>query len=401
MAQPAPNLIRAANDRAALQALVDRGPLTRPEIGALLGLSKPTASQLLSRLQEAGFVVPEGIREGGPGRAAELYRINPHIAHVACFDVTPERIEALVADVTGTVRGRVRLELSDQADRPGSVIDRLRAALTEACTRAGVSHADLHHAVIGVQGALNPATGRLGYAAHLPDWRIPDLLRTLSDGLGVPTSVENDVNLVALAEMAQGVARSHRNFVLLWASDGLGMALVLEGSLYRGATGGAGEVGYMPVPGAPIPHPSERPATYGYHALTGGATVLKVLRSYGFRGATPAAAMQAAARAWAAPAPATAERAASAFRDVANRLATGLAAVVAVIDPDLVVLAGDVLLAGGHPLRELVEQELHTMTIPKPPLRLSTLEGNPVLSGALERAVTETRDRLFSAAVPL
>src|SRR5688572_17065710 len=101
MGQAAPNLIRAVNDRAALQALADRGPLTRPEIGALLGLSKPTASQLLSRLQEAGLVIPEGIREGGPGRAAEVYRINPDIAHVACFDATPGMIDAVIADVTG------------------------------------------------------------------------------------------------------------------------------------------------------------------------------------------------------------------------------------------------------------------------------------------------------------
>lgn len=397
MAAPPPNLIRAANDRAALQALVDRGPLTRPEIGALLGLSKPTASQLLSRLQDGGLVIPEGIREGSPGRAAELYRINPHIAHVACFDVTPERIETLIADVTGTVTATFSLPVTGRPQSPDGVIDRLRAALAGVRAQAGMAGSDIHQAVIGVQGALNPATGRLGYAAHLPGWRMPDLLTALRDGLGVPTTVENDVNLVALAELKHGSARDHRNFVLLWAADGLGMAVVVEGALYRGATGGAGEIGYMPVPGAAVPHPSGRPANYGYHALSGGPTVLKVLRSYGFRGATPAAAMQSAARAWGAPAEATAQRAQAAFVDIADRIATGLAAIVAVLDPEIVVLSGDVLLTGGQPLRELIERRLHTMTIPKPPLRLSTLTGNPVLSGALDRALTDVRDRLFTA----
>ncbi|MEV4090395.1 helix-turn-helix domain-containing protein, partial [Nonomuraea fuscirosea] len=89
-----PSLLRAINDRAALRALIERGPLTRPEIGALTGLSKPTASQLLLRLQRAGLVVLDGVREGLPGRTAEVYRINPAAAYVGALDVTPGRIEA-------------------------------------------------------------------------------------------------------------------------------------------------------------------------------------------------------------------------------------------------------------------------------------------------------------------
>ncbi|MER7368643.1 MarR family transcriptional regulator, partial [Nonomuraea wenchangensis] len=100
-----PSLLRAINDRAALRALLDRGPLTRPEIGALTGLSKPTASQLLARLQEAGLVVLDGVREGLPGRTAEVYRINPAAAYAGALDVTPDRIEARIADLTGAVVG--------------------------------------------------------------------------------------------------------------------------------------------------------------------------------------------------------------------------------------------------------------------------------------------------------
>ncbi|MGH3648439.1 MAG: sugar kinase, partial [Micromonosporaceae bacterium] len=74
---------------------------------------------------------------------------------------------------------------------------------------------------------------------------------------------------------------------------------------------------------------------------------------------------------------------------------TGLAGAVAVVDPELVVLAGDVSRAGGEPLRALVERELHAMTIPKPPVRLSALAGNPVLAGALQVALATARDQLF------
>ncbi|GIH93256.1 ROK family protein [Planobispora siamensis] len=395
MAQPTPgtpSLLRAINDRAALQALLERGPLTRPEIGALTGLSKPTASQLLARLQAAGLVVLDGIREGMPGRTAEVYRLNPDAAHVAAVDVTPSRIEARVADITGTVIGEHRLPTPGRSGK--DIVGRLRAALQG----AGAPD-DVRRVVIGIQGALDPVTGRLGYGGHIPGWHIPDLVPTLREGLGVEVAVENDVNLVALCEQNRGVARGRRDFVLLWADEGLGSALVLGGRLHRGATGGAGEVGYMPALGAPTAREVGRNADHGFQALTGGPAVLKILRSYGVRGAGFTAAVRNAVRASEGEGR-RADDARAGLRDIAARLAVGLAAITAVVDPEVVVLTGSTFMAGGETLRELVEHELHALTVPRPPLLLSTVEGNPVLTGALDLALTTTRDEVFSSTVP-
>ncbi|GAA1004223.1 ROK family transcriptional regulator [Acrocarpospora pleiomorpha] len=387
-----PSLLRAINDRAALEALLDRGPLTRPELGALTGLSKPTASQLLARLQEAGLVVLDGIREGLPGRTAELYRINAGAAYVAALDVTPARIEVAMADLTGAVVAEHRLPTPGRT--AGDVVERVRAAL------AGAGHGlpAPSRVVIGIQGAIDPATGRLGYAAHIPGWHIPDLLGTLRDGLGVPVDVENDVNLVAMAEQAHGIARGHRDFVLLWADEGIGAALVLGGRLHRGATGGAGEVGYMPAVGAPTAREVGKRADHGFQALSGGPAVLRVLRGRGLRGATPAAAVRKAVRAAHGDGD-LAAAARAALREVAAGLAMGLAAVTAVLDPEIVVLSGGMLLAGGEALRDLVEHELHALCIPRPPLRLSSVEGNPVLAGALDLALHTVRDEVFSSTI--
>ncbi|GAA0404334.1 hypothetical protein Acor_24190 [Acrocarpospora corrugata] len=388
-----PSLLRAINDKAALQVLLDRGPLTRPELGALTGLSKPTASQLLSRLQEAGLVVLDGIREGLPGRTAELYRINAGAAHVAALDVTPARIDVAVADLTGTVIAEHRLRTPGRAaGDPKGVVAKVRAALAG----AGPDLPPPHRVVIGIQGALDPGTGRLGYAAHIPGWHIPDLLGALRDGIGVPVDVENDVNLVALAERAHGTARGHRDFVLLWADAGIGSALVLGGRLHRGATGGAGEVGYMPAVGAPTVREVGEDADHGFQALSGGPAVLRVLHGHGLRGTTPAAAVRQAVRT-AAGATRLAPAADAALREVAARLAMGLAAVTAVVDPELVVLSGGMLMAGGETLRALIERELHALCLPRPPLRLSTVVGNPVLAGGLHLALEAVRDEVFSS----
>ncbi|WP_043625481.1 ROK family transcriptional regulator [Nonomuraea candida] len=450
-----PSLLRAINDRAALRVLLERGPLTRPQIGALTGLSKPTASQLLVRLQQAGLVVLDGVREGLPGRTAEVYRINPAAAYVAAIDVTPARIEVKVADLTGTVVGEHALATPR---RPrGGLVDRLAAALRGAEPPAG-----LRRVVIGVQAAIDPATGRLGYAAadDVPGWQIPDLVPALSDGLGVPVDVENNVNLVAVAERAHGAARGCEDFVLLWADQGIGSAIVLGGRMHRGATGGAGEVGYMPTPGAPTArdmgwdmgwdvgrdighdigrdtargpgrdaagdtargsgrdtdHGSGRDSDrgsgrdsdldsgryaggHGYQALTGGQAVLGVLRSYGVRGADFRRAVANAVRA-AAGDGRKADDARAGLREVAARLAVGLAAITSVVDPALIVLTGGVALAGGETLRALVERELHELTIPRPPVRLSSVGGNPVLAGGLDLALTTVREEVFGSTVP-
>ncbi|GLX01656.1 ROK family transcriptional regulator [Microtetraspora sp. NBRC 16547] len=423
MSQPipgTPSLLRAINDRAALMVLLERGPLTRPELGALTGLSKPTASQLLSRLQEAGLVVLDGIREGLPGRTAELYRINASAAYVAALDVTPARIAVAVADITGTVVSEFRLPTPGRTG--GDIVERVRAALDGACAAVktdaspdatgdatadaaeagakpgtGIDITALRRVVIGIGGAVDPSTGRLGYAAHIPGWHISDVVGTLRDGVGVPVDVENDVNLVAQAEQARGAARGHQDYVLLWADEGIGSALVLGGRLHRGATGGAGEVGYMPAIGAPTARDVGRRADHGFQALAGGPAVLRIMRAHGLRGATPAAAVQNAVRAVESGGR-LAAAAGEALHELASRLAVGLGAITAVVDPEIVVLSGGVLIAGGDTLRELVERELHTLTIPRPPLRLSTVEGNPVLTGALDLALDTARDEVFGSA---
>ncbi len=389
--------MRTINDRAALRALLERGSLTRPELGALIGLSKPTASQLLARLQSAGLVVLDGLREGGPGRTAEVYRLNPNAAFAAGLDVTPARIAAAVSDLTGTIVGEERLATPGRAG--GDVVKRVCACVAGACRAAGLTPDRLRRIVIGAPGAPNPATGRLEYAPHLPGWHAPNLLTRLSEALDAPVDVENDANLAAVAEQARGVAAGSRSFVLLWVSDGVGLAIIIAGQLHRGATGSAGEIGYMPVAGTPLLRDGRRPNTGGLQSLAGGQAVAKVLRDQGFRGSDVVKTMAAAAQAARDGQPRErAARASAAIDEMARRLATGLAAVTSVLDPELVVLTGAVALAGGESLRAGIERELHAVTIPRPPIRLSTVAGNPVLTGALELAVSAVRDEVFNTA---
>ncbi|MCC9152185.1 ROK family transcriptional regulator [Streptomyces parvulus] len=389
-----PRVLRAMNDRAALDLLLEHGPLSRTRIGKLTGLSKPTASQLLARLEAAGLVLAGGTTEGSPGPGAQLYEVNPAAAYAAGLDVTPDRVLAAVADVTGRTVGRY--ELPTPGRRPAApVVQQVTDALDGAVKAAGLARADVHRLVIGTPGAFDPGTGRLRYASHLPGWHSPTLLDELAAALPMPVEYENDVNLAAVAEQRLGAARGHEDFVLLWNQEGLGAALVLGGRLHRGWTGGAGEVGFLPVPGAPLVRKVSRAGSGGFQELAGSQALPALARELGLTDLPPGPYHEAAAALVARAARTDDAPHRRLLQTYATRLATGLASLVSVLDPELVVLSGTALAAGGETLRDLVRDELEELAASRPRLVVGDVTDHPVLRGALESALATTRDEVF------
>ncbi|MFD5251613.1 ROK family transcriptional regulator [Streptomyces bobili] len=389
-----PRVLRAMNDRAALDLLLAHGPLSRTRIGKLTGLSKPTASQLLARLEAAGLVLATGTTEGRPGPNAQLYEVNPAAGHAAGLDVTPERVLAAVADITGRTVGTYEVPAPGRKSA-GDVVRQVTGALDGAVKAAGLARDDVRRLVVATPGAFDPTTGRLRYASHLPGWHSPTLLDDLAAALPMPVEYENDVNLVAVAEQRLGAARGHEDFVLLWNEGGLGAALVLGGRLHRGWTGGAGEVGFLPVPGAPLVRQVTRANSGGYQELAGSQAVPKLARELGVTG-IPSGPYAESAAALVARAAAEED---GPLRELlgtyATRLATGLASLVSVLDPELVVLSGTSLTAGGEVLRALVQAELEELAASRPKLVVGEVTERPVLRGALESALAATRDEVF------
>lgn len=383
------------NDRAALDLLLEHGPLSRTRIGKLTGLSKPTASQLLARLEAAGLVVVTGTTEGRPGPSAQLYAINGSVAHAAGLDVTPERIRAAVADIAGATVGE--FELPTPGRRADSVVRQVTDALDGAVKAAGLTRGDVHRLVIGTPGAFDPSTGCLRYASHLPGWHSRTLLDELAAALPMPVEYENDVNLAAVAEQRLGAAHGHENFVLLWNEEGLGAAVVIGGRLHRGFTGGAGEVGFLPVPGTPLVRQVTKANSGGFQELAGAQALPRLARELGLApehiGGGPHAEVASALVARAA------ERDSGPYGQLldayATGLATGLASMVAVLDPELVVLSGAAIVAGGEPLRARVQAELTELAASRPRLVVGSVRRHPVLRGALESALATTRDEVF------
>ncbi|WP_329091840.1 MULTISPECIES: ROK family transcriptional regulator [unclassified Streptosporangium] len=385
-----PRLLRQLNDRAALELLLSSGPLTRAELGEYTGLSKVTAGQLLSRLEERDLVTVVGEQAGGRGPNAALYGVVPSCAYVVGLDVLPDRISAGVADITGALVAEVSADPSGHDDP----VRLVRSAVSQACESAGIGVDRLRAFVIGTRGVVDPGTGDVRFSFDLPSWH-NGVLAELRRDLGVPVTIENDVNLAALAERAYGAALGVDDFVLVWAGVGQGLGVMLGGRLHRGFTGGAGEIGWLPVPGEPLPTDVSEPQSGSFQRLVGGDAVTGLANAHGIGSASGADAGSVGDLVRTA----VAEGAEAFLDELAGRLAVGVAAVAVVLDPGLIVLSGDVGRAGGDALAARVQDAVARFCPSQPRVVVSRVKGNPILRGALVSALNQAREQVFSDTV--
>ncbi|MDT0572417.1 ROK family transcriptional regulator [Streptomyces sp. DSM 3412] len=395
-----PSTARAINDRLALRLLQQEGPLTAGQLKQLTGLSRPTVADLVERLTVAGLI--EVVGESGEQRRGPNARVHGIVAdraHLAALDVRTEGVSVVVADLIGTELARASVPIADDAGT-GPAVEQAVALVERAAKEAGADR--LHTVAVGAPGLIDPATGELRDSSGLPAWH-RRLVAALGERLPARVLVENETNLAALAEQRDGAARDRDTFVLLWLGLGTGAAVVLDGHLRRGASGGTGEIGFLPVPGTATV-PSAVDCEGGFHSLGGAAAVVALAAAHGLTAEAATHEPYAATLVRAAATALTAGGAANsstptphtAFLDaLADRLAIGVASVVAVLDPGCVVLGGEVGQAGGEELAVRVGRRLAAMSPLPTEVRAGGLGGAAVLRGALLMARETAQDDLF------
>jgi predicted NBD/HSP70 family sugar kinase len=287
-----PSTARAINDRLALRLLQQEGPLTAGQLKQLTGLSRPTVADLVERLTVSGLITvvgESGEQRRGPN--ARLYGIVADRAHLAALDVRTEGVFVLVSDLVGRVLAEASVPIGGDTGT-GPAVELAVAAVERAAKEAGTLETPwredgrsgaggrLHTVGIGAPGLVDPATGDLRDSSGLPAWH-RSLAAALQERLPeARVTVENETNLAALAEQREGAARDRDTFVFLWLGHGVGAAVVLDGTLRRGASGGTGEIGFLPVPGTTT-LPSATDCDGGFHSLAGASAIGTLARECG------------------------------------------------------------------------------------------------------------------------
>ncbi|MFJ8443926.1 ROK family transcriptional regulator [Kitasatospora griseola] len=426
-----PSTARAINDRLALDLLLERGPLTASDLRTLTGLSRPTVADLIERLQRSGLVAQAGesaaLRRGPNAR---LYGLVADRAHLAGIDIRATGVSLVVADLTGRTLGTATIAapgsksggpgrpLTGEAGsgvaavatgQPVRAIGAVGAGVTGStggeagegdllvertvdvllATAAEAGARELHTVAVGAPGLVDPVSGALNNSGKLPEWH-SKLLAALRARPGTEVILENEVNLAGIAEHRMGAAQGRKDFALIWLSHGVGASVVLDGRLRRGASGGTGEIGFLPVPGT-IGLPDATRCDGGFHSLVSSAAICELGARHGLHAESDGSAPGAEAVVGLAV-----QSGADAFlEELAGRIAIGASAICVVLDPGCVVLGGEVGQAGGPELAARVERHLARLSPLATEVRAGTAGGGAVLAGAVLTAGDSARRELF------
>ena len=372
-----PGLLKRINEREVLETIRAGAPISRAEISRRAGISKPTVSLALQSLLDSRLVREAERGPDGPGYGAVYFEPVAEAAFVVGLDLGARFVRGAVCDLAGTIRARQDVELA-VADAAGAIdaISRLRGSLLDA---AGFDRALVDRVVVGVPGVVE-GDGTLSLAENVAGLEGRPFEGELQDALHLPVTLENDINLAALGEQWQGVARGVGDFVFLSVGTGMGAGLVLGGELHRGRHGAAGEIDFALVGLGDVVDPS-------------APQVSALARDLAGLPADPRAVFGAARNGDAG--------AREVVGEVARRIALHVAPIAAVADVELVVLGGGIGANGDlllHPVARLLAEWL-----PFPPrLEVSTLGEAAVLTGALAVGLHAALENVFTkrAAVP-
>lgn len=364
-----PNLTDSA--RAVLRVLAAHGPVTRPKLGAMLDLSKPTMSAAVSELSELGLVASRGLERGAIGRTATIYGIGPGAGYAIGVDVGAAQVRAVAYSMDGQPLSAAEEPIPEAKSSHPDDVGAIVLSVTHATMgKVGKSFRALRAVAVAVPRIVsNDRFDRPGGPSAV--------LGLLRRDVEVPIILENNVNCAAIGEMHYGAAQGHQTFAFLQVGVRVGLGFITEGRLFRGAGGAAGEIGRMPFPWSV----SETPYREGLEHYLGSRALIERCR-VGWplqEGAPPDSAKDlfARAREGSASALAAVERHAA---DI-GRLAAGC---IGMLDPGLIVLGGGV---GRNPLMtENVERVAAELAWPTR-IAVSSLGDGGTALGAMKLAV--------------
>jgi predicted NBD/HSP70 family sugar kinase len=397
-----PALMRAINAARVIRELRSAGPMSRASIVRVTGLSKPTITNVVAYLESEGHIeqtkITDGLTVVGTARA-QLYNYRAGRGSVLGIDLGADKILLVLADLDGKILGTRRLVTREISPfEPMQIFVEIQSATAELLATARGSLDSLLAVVVGTPGVV-AADGVVTMAPQLPGWEGLNLSEALSAIFPCPVQIEREVALSLQAERASGVAQGIDNALFIHLGVGVAAGLLINGQIYRGAQGGAGEIGMMPLPAAITTVPS---SGFGpFESLTGGIALQRRGRELALTIAGRRLKELAVGNADDVDAAVvfTAMRegdqgATELVRDVVASLAWGVSCLVCALNPQTIIIGGGLSRAADVFLPEL--QEKVAASVPFAPQWLvSGLGEEAVALGAIHQATKVVEQNLF------
>jgi predicted NBD/HSP70 family sugar kinase len=363
--------IRDINRQIVLNYVREREPISRATIARETALQRSTISEIVEGLTGEGLVEEIGEGKSTGGRRPTLLRLRTVGAIAIGVNITPTYISIASSDLAGVV---VRQEAFPTDPDPERTFNRIIEIIRKFSDQGLIEGVG-----VSIPGLVNPATGNVIFVPYFK-WRDLPIAETISQSTGLPVTIDNDANAVALAELWFGrpEVRDARDFIFVLVADGVGTGIIFDGQVYRGVRGAAGEFGHMIVgSNAPVPcscgnddcweaFASERAATARYQGLSGASSApdFETLIDRALAGE---------------------QEAKTALTETARYLAIGISNLVVGFSPEAVIVGGAITRAWSlieTALTEKIERSVRR-GLPSARILRSTLNGDPTLMGAL------------------
>lgn len=244
--KPTTRQLRRINRSTLLRQIYFGGPISRLELSQLTELSPATATNLTGELLAEGVIVESGVEESEGGRPRTLLKINPEFGYFIGIDVGETRIQSELFDLTMHRLCTVIHPLNREENEPRQVVEPIVAGVQDLLAQTKLQPNDVLGVGIGMPGVVDPASGVSVYAPNW-DWHDVPFLTILKARLNMPIYLDNGAKAMALAESLFGAGRDKDSLAVLLVGTGIGAGIITEGSLYRGATNSAGEWGHVTV----------------------------------------------------------------------------------------------------------------------------------------------------------
>jgi glucokinase-like ROK family protein len=388
------SLMRKLNRSLILNLIRQEGTVSRAAIAKRTSLSRSTVSSIISELLGENLVTEIGQGHSSGGRRPILINFNYRAGYLVGVDLGATHILVLVTDLNGETIAR---QETDFAISVGPEIGLKKAAdvVRRCLDHAGVRLDQVVGLGMGVPGPVEYALGRVVAPPIMPGWHGVALRDRLAEDLKLPVYLDNDANLGALGERWRGAGRGCPNLVYIKIGTGIGCGLILNGELYRGDVGSAGEIGHVTIDenGPPC-----KCGSYGcLESMAGGpAIALRAQQSIRAGQATALSEVQPiesiTARDVALAARAGDRLAQQLFADAGKHIGVALASLANLLNPGLIIIGGGVAQAGDlllEPIRKTVEQRALQSVVQNTRIIQSALGRDATALGAVSLALNE------------
>jgi len=385
--------LRRHNRAVVLELVRTQGPISRAALARTGHLSMPAVMDIVSGLLDEGLIQEIGVGPSSGGRRPVLLELVPQAYCAIGLEVGARTLRAVVTDLHATVTQRINVP-SEMERGPEALLEQVRHVLDEILAQ----HIASFGGVLGIGLALpapvlNSASMSFSPPSY-PGWGQLQLGELMADGYGIPVLVDNDANAAALGELLYGAGRGVRNMFYVLVDRGIGGAAIVDGQLYRGSDGGAGELGHMFIdPESPMCGCGR----YGcLQAIVGRASIAqraqRALKLAGFAELDGQPVADIGTDAVITAAQNGVEHMRTVLTESGNYLGIGIANVVNLLNPELVVLGGSTMRAGDlvlQPVIEVVQRRAFTNMAAKLPIVVGHLGEDASAVGAAALVLRE------------